>query len=58
MQPTTETRKRLNGYSAKPPPMKRPRVEVMEKEKALQLRKKHVACVPILNVSVHVHVRA
>ena len=46
MERSTEPRKRSNGYSVKSPPMKRPRVEVMEKEKALQLRKKHLAYVP------------
>ena len=50
MRRPTETRRRLNGYSVKPPPMKRPRVEPMEKEKTLQMRKKHLAYVPTLYI--------
>lgn len=45
---TTEVPKQLNGRVngfAHPPPMKRPRLELVEKEKALALRKKYVAYV-------------
>ena len=37
--------RRLNGSVAQPPPAKRPRLEQLEKERALELRKKHVAYV-------------
>ena len=43
MQPACPRGSRLNGFVVTEPPAKRPRIESLEKERALALRKKHVA---------------